>query len=255
MVDINKVKNVADILYGRYYGLSDSLGNTSIVRNNDGNYIVTWTENGFEKVCYLTPEEYSAVISERDDRIQMSNDVANQILEDQDLNEKQEDENIEMGYTGLNQSTVDMHKVAELKSMVEQLNVDYERAMLTQTGHVNKVIRDFGVFLDVFNEIDNSAVKMQILSGLEIARNELSGSVSISYANKKIEELNEMVNENPHHFREMDLKRAKSEAKERYKKQSPLYKLTHLKERKILNGNNAGQIDQLYYGDTNGRSR
>lgn len=248
MININKVKNVADAVYGKYYGISDPKQTPKIEKATNGDYIATWFEDGREVTVYLTREEYEAVIEERNTKI----DIATGVYHAEEKAKKEEkDQSTERGYepiTKINAS--EKEKVEHLNRLLEELNRDYSMARTTfSPGLVNKIIRNYEQFIFGLTELENKATLKSMISKLGMAYDEIKRTISLKNAERVIEALRERAMENPSLYKNADLRRAKAEAKKRYQEKSFLEKIRHLKERKIMKGNDPEKIDQLFLSE------
>lgn len=265
-MNYNKISYIADIVYGRYPGISNTKENARIEQSRDGNYIVKWTENGMEKMEYLAPQELAELHKLRDSRFQAEERLS-QYYAERDKQAKQQEETDRMReeirqrtVQKEEQAIIDRQTAKNLKSTIDTVNQDYQKVQIGMDGYVNKLLRDYQAAMDVILYISTPSIRKELIEQLDIAHDNFKKQVSLKIATANIDRIQEMSNNDYQRFHNSDLRRAKLQAKKRLDKLSPLQRAVAMTrfytiDRQVLKGNNPEQIDELYQGEQNGRSR
>ncbi len=251
MINLNKVKYLADVLYG-YGHRGEPKEKANIFKTSEGDYVVSWKEDGFLKQEYLNAEEYNALISERDQKNQTREYVYESTLEDErkELERQKSEERKQKRILSDAQEEKDRFLAANLREIVKELNHGYQQIQSYNDGYVKKVIRDYEQLEIALNAIKTSSVKTAVLKDLLMARNNFNGTTSMINAMTFVEHLRKRVEENPEHYQSTDLKRAQKEAKKRFNEMTATEKIRYTKERASLNSKTAAELDCLFQKST-----
>lgn len=247
-MNLNKVVHCADILYGSV-GNGVPKENARLDKSRDGSYVVSWTENGIVHQEFLTAQEYNALISERNTRWQIWEDVYRKSQEDKKKEKELEDfkKRMERREKREKQKELDKINAQKLMPLVQQINSDYERIQYGGDSHVAKLIREFDHLTDLLDQIESVTIRNEVIKKLSFAYNRFkgtNGTVSIDNAYKYIEQLRDKVYDDPKHYKSADLTRAKKDAKRRYQNLSPFARITQLG--KLNKAKTAAELDALY---------
>ena len=249
-MDRYKVEHITDVLNGRH---NDTPNQTaSMHKNNDGSYTVMYEDkNGFLREEHLSAEEYSAYnhISAERDKINQEQRLKDEARQQQaDFKARTEQHRIE-----------DETTTKEAAQLLKQLNSDFTYYRTVHADeYAMKLLQDYNDFNSKLFDIHDMSIRHELEKRIPFATF-MHSSGSISQLNREfIKRLEDRIKEDPERYKKANLRRAKKEAKRRFKQLSPLNKfVATIKTKKVLEGNNATAIDNLYVaeGDSNGKSR
>ncbi len=245
-MNLNKVVHCADILYGSV-GNGIPKENARLDKSRDGSYVVSWTENGIVHQEFLTAQEYNALISERNTRWQIWEDVHDAAMKDKQKEalEQQQAERQQRRQERDKQEVLDREKAKKLEPLIQQINADYDIIQTTtlEDRYINKLLREFDHLENLLDQIETTSIKNEVLKNLSFAYNKFKGA-SIQNVYKYIDNLREKVEENPKYYKSADLNRAKKAAKKRYDQLSPFAKIAQMG--KLNKMETAAELDALY---------